>query len=188
MIPRPDDPSHPAPPQDARRRRLGLAGAVVVIVVAVVAATVFAWPESTSARNLIDDLVALQAEGDEAERATLRGRLIPPTPFAGRVRTTGWRPVAVRDGEVDGRAVLSVVWEKAGRRVVHSVLDGAPVGRPDGSGRTGRSGVLLYSLPGDLRNAVTWTEQGRTAVISGADISVGDLYDLAGGPARRGPA
>lgn len=184
MIPRPDDPNPPEP-DAGTRRRAGLAGALLVIAVAAVAATLFAWPEPTSARGIIDDVVAHQVAGDEAERGTLRGRSIPPTPFATRVRVTGWRPVAVRDGEVAGREVFSVVWEKAGRRVVHSVLSGPPVGRPDGSGRTGRSGVLLYSLEDELRNAVTWTEAGSTAVVSGADISVGDLYDLAGGPPRR---
>ena len=155
-----------------------------MIAAAVVAATLFAWPEPIGPRRIVDDVVALQAGIDQADRATLHGRTIPATAFAGRVAGAGWRPVALRDGRVDGRTVTSVVWEKAGRRVVHSVLSGPPVGRPDGSGRTGRAGMLLYSLPGELREVVTWTEGGATAVISGADIAAGDLYDLAGGPAR----
>ncbi|MEQ9093343.1 MAG: hypothetical protein RLN63_04500, partial [Miltoncostaeaceae bacterium] len=79
MIPRPDDPSHPGVPAGTDRRRAGLAGAVAVIVVAVVAATIFAWPEATGARGIIDDVVAHQVAGDEADRATLRGRSIEPT-------------------------------------------------------------------------------------------------------------
>lgn len=183
MISRKDDPiSTPAP---ERRARAGAVAGIVVTILALAAAVVFAWPEGVDARRVVDDVAAAQVTIDESRRATLRDRAVPDTPFSRRAEAVGWRPVAIHDLEVHGRAAVSVVWEKAGHRVVHSHLEGPPLGRPEGAGRTGRGGVLLYGLEGDLRSVVTWTEEGRTAVLSGADLSVGDLYDLAGGPAPR---
>ncbi|MFP5451925.1 MAG: hypothetical protein ACLGG9_09275 [Thermoleophilia bacterium] len=127
--------------------------------------------------------MAGQAEVDAPRRATLRDRAVPASAFSRRASAAGWRPVAIWDQEVHGRDAVSVVWEKAGHRVVQTELSGAPIGPPEGFGRTGRGGVLLYGAEGELRNVVTWTARGRTAVLSGADLSVGDLYDLAGGPA-----
>jgi hypothetical protein len=65
------------------------------------------------------------------------------------------------------------------------MLAGSPLGPPDGARRTGRRGILLYSVEVDGRTAVTWTEDGRTAVISSLGASRAELYDLAGGPPRR---
>ncbi len=183
MIPRRDDPI-PEPPVDERRRaRAGTLAGLAVIVVALVVAVAFAWPETADARHVVDDVVAEQALIDMPRRATLVQRAVPASPFSRRASGVGWRPVAIWDLTVDSRDAISVVWEKAGHRVVHTQLDGAPLERPSGSGRTGRGGVLLYGIESDLRNAVVWTENGRTAIVSGADLSLGDLYDLAGGPA-----
>lgn len=154
-------------------------------VVAAVVAVLFAWPEGVDDRRIVETTVERQQLVDRADRATLRGRPVPATRFAADAAAAGWEPVAIGDDEIHGRKAVWVVWEKAGHRVVHTTLEGTPVGRPEGSGRTGRRGVLLYGMPGDLRSAVTWTEDGRTAVISGADLSTGDLYDLAGGSGGR---
>lgn len=149
------------------------------------AAVLFAWPEGVDDRRVVDDVVALQAAVDEADRSTLRGRRVPPSGFARRAREAGWRPVAMHDQRAHGRAMTTVVWERGGRRAVHSVLSGRPLGRPEGSGRTGRRGMLLYGIDEDLRTVVTWTEDGATSVASAAELPLGDLYDLAGGAAAR---
>lgn len=185
MIPRRDDPTSPADPPHDRRARAGFVLALLITAVAAGAAVYFAWPEAVSARTVVDDVVAMQTGIDAPAPATLGDARHADGAFGRRVTAAGWRPVAAASGVVHGRRAESTVWEKSGRRVVYTRLSGVPVGRPDGSGRTGRSGTLLYSLPGDLRNAVTWADEGQTAVISGADVSIGDLYDLAGGPARR---
>jgi hypothetical protein len=185
VITRRDDPNEGAPTDERRRARAGAIAGACIIVVAIMAAVAFAWPEGVDARRIVDETVAAQAEVDAPRRATLRERAVPATAFSQRASAAGWRPVAIWDQEVHGRDAVAVVWEKAGHRVVHTQLSGAPVGPPEGFGRTGRAGVLLYGAEGELRNVVTWTEQERTAVLSGADLSVADLYDLAGGPAGR---
>jgi hypothetical protein len=169
-----------------RRARFGAIAGIGVTMVALLVALLFAWPGGEDARRVIDAAGIAQSEVDEPRRATLIDRAVPDTPFARRVGEMGWEPVAIWDQQVRGRETVSVVWEKAGHRVVHSSLGGDPVGRPEGSGRTGRGGVLLYGLPGELRTVVTWTEEGGTAVLSGADLPLGDLYDLAGGSAAPG--
>src|SRR5690606_20705465 len=125
--------------------------------------------------------VAAQERVDRPDRATLLHRKVPVSAFAARARTLGWEAVAIGETEIHGRDAVRVVWERAGRRGAHTVLSGRPVGRPEGSGRTGRGGVLLYGIQGDLRNVVTWAEEGHTAVLSGTALTLGDLYDLAGG-------
>lgn len=184
MISRRDDPSAGTPSDERGRARIGALAGICIVVVALIATVVFAWPEGVDARRLVDDTVAAQAEVDAPRRATLRDRAVPATPFSRRASSAGWRAVAIWDQEVHGRDAVSVVWEKAGHRVVHTQLSGEPLGAPEGFGRTGRAGVLLHGAEGELRNVVTWTEGDRPAVLSGADLSVDDLYDLAGGPAR----
>ena len=93
--------------------------------------------------------------------------------------------VGSREDRVDGRDAATAIWERAGRRVGQTVLAGSPLGPPGGARRTGRRGILLYSVDVDGRTAVTWTEDGRTAVISSLGVSRAELYDLAGGPPRR---
>ena len=77
---------------------------------------------------------------------------------------------------------MTAFWERAGRRVAHTIVSGDPVDAPAESRRTGRRGVLLQSFERDGRTAVIWTEGGRTAVISAIGISRAALYALAGGP------
>lgn len=150
---------------------------------AVAAAVVFGWPEGVDARRVVDDVARLQAEVDAPKAATLLGRAVPASEFAARAAAGGWRPVAIHDQRVHRRDLVTVVWERGGRRVVHSRLSGEPLERPDGSGRVGRAGVLLYGIEGDLRNVVSWTAGDATAVASAAELPLGELYDLAGGPA-----
>jgi hypothetical protein len=135
MISRRDDPSSGPPTDERRRARAGALAGTVIVLVALLAAVLFAWPEGVDARHLVTDTVAAQAEIDAPRRATLRERAVPATPFSRRASAAGWRPVAIWQQEVHGRGAVSVVWEKAGHRVVHTQLSGEPLGAPEGFGR-----------------------------------------------------
>ena len=156
-----------------------------MILCAIALAAWFAWPQGVDARRMVDNFAAEQARIDAPKRETLLHRAVPASAFSQRASAAGWRSVAIWDGRLHGRDWVAVVWEKAGHRVVYGELDGPPLAAPAGFGRTGREGVLLYGSEGDLRNVVTWTVGDRPAVLSGADLPLGDLYDLAGGAARR---
>ncbi|MFN0280426.1 MAG: hypothetical protein ACKVZ6_00470, partial [Kineosporiaceae bacterium] len=112
----------------------------------------------------------------------------PPAPgapdgFPRFATRAGWAPSGGREDAVEGRVATTAFWDRAGRRVAYTVVSGDPVDAPDDARRTGRRGVLLRSFEAAGRTAVTWTENGHTAVISAIGIPRAALYDLAGGPA-----
>jgi hypothetical protein len=186
-MPRPDDPgSGGGSASDAdRSSRIGLFAGLAVILVAIGVAVAFALPEGTDSARVVTEVVRLQALGEEGPPATLPDAGAEGVTFSRLAAGAGWRVVGSREDRVDGRDAATAIWERAGRRVGQTVLAGAPLGPPEGARRTGRRGILLYSLDVDGRTAVTWTEDGRTAVISSLGVSRAELYDLAGGPPRR---
>ena len=185
-MPRPDDPASgggPAPDAGASRR-IGLFAGLAVILVAIGVAVAFALPEGTDSTRAVTEIVRLQELGEEAPPATLPNAGAGGLTFSSLATAAGWVVVGSREDRVDGRDAATAIWERAGRRVGQTVLAGSPLGPPDGARRTGRRGILLYSVDVDGRTAVTWTEDGRTAVISSLGVSRAELYDLAGGPPR----
>ncbi len=143
----------------------------------------------------------LSRNGDEGRRVTAvvsaqageSEQPAPPVPpdaaprqgFDDYATAAGWAPIGARVDRVDDLEVTTVFWGLAGRRVAHTVLPGDPVPPPGGARRTGRRGVLLHSFDAGPRTAVTWTEDGRTSVISAIGVRRSELYDLAGGPPLR---
>jgi hypothetical protein len=183
-MPRPDDPpSAPASPAAApeRRRRIGLVAGIAVILVAIVMALVFGLSGNGDPGRTVTAVAA--AQDGEIQEPPPGGA--PDPGFGALALRAGWRPVGARSDEIDGRTITTVFWGRAGRRIAESVLPGDPVPAPTGSRRTGRRGLLLYSFDVGPRTAVTWTEDGRTTVISAIGVGRGRLYDLAGGPPRR---
>ena len=182
---RPDDPI-PAPAAiPDPRRRIGLVAGLAVIVVAIAVAVAFGLSRNGDEGRRVSAVVSAQA-GESVQPA-------PPAPpdaaqgpgFDDHATAAGWAPIGARVDRIDGVEVTTVFWGLAGRRVAHTVLPGNPVPPPDGARRTGRRGVLLHSFDAGPRTAVTWTEDGRTSVISAIGVRRSELYDLAGGPPRR---
>jgi hypothetical protein len=160
---------------------------VAVTLIAAVIAIVLALPGGVDATEVVADTIVAQGRGpDGPAPAALPDDGLPRASFSDFARQAGWLPLSARDDDVDGRQTQTIYWERAGRRIAYTLLPGDPVGAPAYDGRTGRRGVLLYSLNVGARNAVTWTEAttdgGRTAVVSAIGVPVRRLYDLAGGP------
>jgi hypothetical protein len=186
-MPRPDDPGSgdvPAPGADASSRIALLAG-LAVILVAIGVAVAVGLPEGADTARVVTEVVRLQELEEEGPPATLPDAGAEGVTFSRLAGAAGWIVVGSREDRVDGRDAATAFWERAGRRVGQTVLSGTPLGPPDGARRTGRRGILLYSVDVDGRTAVTWTEDGRTAVISSLGVSRAELYDLAGGPPHR---
>ena len=187
-MPATDDPGAsgaPPPPAAAaaeRASRTGFIAGVAITVAALVAAFAFGASRGDDAGRVASAVVALHDQGPT-------GAAPDPLPDAGVTpgfsdfaATAGWAPTGGRSDRVEGRSTVTAFWERAGRRVAHTIVAGDPVDAPPGARRTGRRGVLLQSFERDGRTAVTWTEGGRTAVISAIGISRAALYALAGGP------
>ncbi len=178
---RPDDP--PAAPVAIpdRRRRVGLVAGIAITLVAVAVAVAFGLSRDDDDGRLT--IAAVAAQEGEIEDPAPPGAATDPG-FAAIATAAGWAPIGARADALDGDRVTTVFWGRGGRRVAHTALpDEAPP--PDGARRTGRRGVLLHSFDVGPRTAVTWTEDGRTSVISSIGATRAELYDLAGGPPRR---
>jgi hypothetical protein len=180
---RPDDlPAAPVAIPD-RRRRIGLVAGLAIIAAAIGVAVAFGLSDDGEAGRLVTAVLAAQDEDVEEPAPAVPPDAAAAGGFRDAAAASGWAPVGARADTVDGVAVTTVFWGRAGRRVAHTVLPGeAPP--PGGARRTGRRGVLLYSFDSGPRTAVTWTERGRTSVISAIGVGRGRLYDLAGGPPR----
>ena len=181
-MPLPDDPVRPPTPE--RHSRAGLVAGLVVTAVAIALAVAFGFSRADDPGEVVLEVVALHDRGaDRAAPAPI------PDPgardgFADFAARAHWVPSGAREDRLEGRSISTVFWDRAGRRVAYSSVSGDPVGAPGDARRTGRRGVLLRSFDVGGRTAVTWNENGHTAVISAIGISRAALYNLAGGRAR----
>jgi hypothetical protein len=184
---RPDDPpAAPAPPvaAPASRRRTGLVAGIAITLVAIALAVAFGLADDADPGRLVTAVALAQGEGAEAPPPADPPQAAEGEGFGDFAAAAGWSPVGSRSDGVDGLGVTTVFWGAGARRVAHSVLAGAPADPPGDARRTGRRGVLLHSFEAGPRTVVTWTEDGRTSVISAVGVGRGELYDLAEGPPR----
>ena len=181
-----DDPSAPAPaptPDGGQETgRLGPLVGLAITLLAVGVAIAFGASRGDDSSRIVAEVAALH---DRAAQGDPPATPAEPAGFAHWVLRAGWTPTGAREDVLEGRDTATVFWERAGRRIAHTRISGAPVDVPDDPRRTGRRGVLLRSLDLDGRTVVAWTESGSTSVISAIGISRGSLYDLAAGPPLR---
>jgi len=184
---RPDDPGPARLAAAERRRRTGAAAGVAIVVVAIAIAVVFGLARGDDQGRLVLDAVALherEAAGPPPVPAPDASE--PRASFSRNATQAGWVPASAREDRLDGRTAVTVVWGRGGRRVAYTLISGAPLDPPEDARRTGRRGVLLHSFEVGTRTAVTWGQEGGTAVISAVGVSRAALYALAGGRPREG--
>jgi anti-sigma factor RsiW len=90
----------------------------------------------------------------------------------------GWRPVGLREDELDGREMRTVFYERGGKRIAYTIVAGDQLEWPDVD-PTVRDGVKLRPFDEEGREVVTWLRGGKTCVLSGDDVSTGTLLELA---------
>lgn len=169
-----------APPVE-RPSRIGLAAGVAVTLVAVVVAVAFGLARADDPGKIVLEVVALHDRGADAPAPAAIADPGVRDGFADFAARAHWVPSGARVDRVEGRAAATVFWDRAGRRIAYTAVSGSPVDAPGDARRTGRRGVLLRSFDAGGRTAVTWDENGHTAVISAIGISRAALYNLAGG-------
>jgi len=94
----------------------------------------------------------------------------------------GWKAVGTRTDEIDGRDTRTVFYEKDGKRIAYTVVDGDALSKPDDAEKATREGTELRSLTtSDDRTVVTWERNGQTCVLSvvKGDVSRDELLELA---------
>ena len=91
-------------------------------------------------------------------------------PFPNLAARLGWEPVGRRDDVVDGRAVETVTYARAGRRLAYSVVDGPALPAPPGGVRVAARGAAATAFEAAGRTAVLATRDGRSVVVSAAGV------------------
>jgi anti-sigma factor RsiW len=134
-----------------RRRRLWVRRWLPIGFLATAAATVALLVGFAAGGPGVEDVAAVSLRPATAVAAggeKLDGLRFPHAP--------GWRAVGARNDSVDGRAVRTVFYERAGARVGYTIVSGPPL---DGASRrwlrsSGRAGFV-------------WVRGGHTCVVSG---------------------
>lgn len=192
--PAPGAPATPAaagPPREPHSRAGAAVGLAITLLAAGIAVA-FGMARGDHPGRIVREVVEVHdRRAETTPPSALPGADPAATMFARRALGTHWVPIGSRLDRVEGRRTATVFWQRRGRRIAYTRVDGDPVSPPPDSRRTGRRGTLLFSFEADGRTAVTWDDGGHTAVISAVGVSRELLYRLAGGwprPVRRAPS
>jgi len=96
----------------------------------------------------------------------------------------GWQADGTRTDTLQERETRTVFYRLSGQDLAYTIVAGDALGVPDGAKRSVRDGVVLHSFNDGGRTAVTWTRDGRTCVLSGTDVPVATLLELAAWKAK----
>jgi hypothetical protein len=88
--------------------------------------------------------------------------------------------VGTRTDEIGGRDTRTVFYEKAGRRIGYTVVDGDALDQPGDATKATREGSDLWSKRYDGRDVVTWRRKDHTCVLSATGVPRDELLELAG--------
>src|SRR4051794_27178628 len=100
----------------------------------------------------------------------------------------GWKPVGTRTDEIGGRKTRTVFYEKNGKRIAYTIVDGGTLSVPGDAANADREGTELWSFDAEGRTVVTWERGGHTCVLSAIqpEVQTSELLDLAGWKGKGG--
>jgi hypothetical protein len=166
------------------RRRLAIAGAMAGAVAAAALAAVLIVPSGGTSPTVVE--AARLADGPatgqvavDSENAKLLAANVEGVPFPNWSGEFGWREAGGRSDRLGGRTARTVFYEHGGRRVAYTIVSGNGIRAPADSKPATSNGVHLHSLSDDGRRVVTWWRDGRTCVLSSADVGDRELIKLA---------
>lgn len=166
------------------RRRLWVGGAIAGAVAAAALVAVLIAPSGGSNPTVVE--AARLADGSPTaevavnpENQRLLASNVEGVPFPNWSGEFGWREEGARTDRLQGRTTRTVFYEKDGRRVAYTIVAGRGIPAPDGSRPATSNGVRLHTLGDRGRRVVTWWRDGRTCVLSSADVGDRELIKLA---------
>lgn len=176
-----------------RRRRVVAIGAITTGVLAIALVLVLSLPGDIPGEPTIVD----------ASELTLRPATLPapePSPGAPSLlkrteqagpahpnweQTLGWRATGARTDVLQDRRVVTVFYEQDGQRIGYAIVLGPHLPPPAATTDQVVGGVRLRSFLVKDRPVVTWVRGGYTCILSGRNVDVQVLLDLAGsGPGK----
>lgn len=169
----------------ARRRRWALAGALASAVAAVSLALVLALPGDLPGGPSIVQAAGLSrlaptappppADPSDPRRLAIR---LDGVYFPNWSRL-GWRAIGSRTDVVAGRRIVTVFYARGKRVVGYQVVAGGSLPTPVANHRTRSRGNDYRSFQARGQTIVTWTEHGRTCIVSGRGVRPNVLRRLA---------
>jgi hypothetical protein len=167
-----------------RRRRLAIGGALAGAVAAVALVAVLIVPSDGGNPTVVEaarlsDYPATSSLAVDASNEKLLAANVEGVPFPNWRGEFGWRQAGTRSDGLEGRSARTVFYEHGGRRVAYTIVSGEGIPAPGGSRPATRNGVNLHSLSDGGRRVVTWWRDGRTCVLSSADVGDHELIKLA---------
>jgi hypothetical protein len=93
----------------------------------------------------------------------------------------GWRATGARTDRIDGRVMTTVFYAKGSGRIAYTIVSGRPLAPGASPVRTltlARTELATFKSDGG-QHIVTWTRRGHTCVLSGRDVPVKALLELA---------
>jgi anti-sigma factor RsiW len=94
----------------------------------------------------------------------------------------GWKPVGTRTDTIGGRHTRTVFYEKDGKRIAYTIVDGGALSVPGDAATATREGTDLSTFQSEGRTIVTWKRNGHTCVLSAIqpEVPTDQLLELAG--------
>jgi hypothetical protein len=168
----------------ARRPRLRIAGALAGAFAAAALVAVLILPSGGESPTVVQAARLSQyPAGGRVDVDSSDGRLLAANvegvPFPNWSREFGWREAGARSDALQGRPTRTVFYEQGGKRVAYTIVSGEGIPAPAGSRPATRNGVHLHALTDGGRRVVTWWRDGRTCVLSSADVGDRQLIKLA---------
>jgi anti-sigma factor RsiW len=155
-----------------------VAGAVAVALAAVVLVGGGPGVEDVAAASVREPTAQVASVPADSK---LLDEQIGDVTFPNYAAKFGWEAVGTRTDEIDGRDTRTVFYEKDGKRIAYTVVDGEALDKPGDAEKAVREGVDLRSLTTDNRTVVTWERNGQTCVLSApeGEVSRDELLELA---------
>ena len=171
-------------PDRGRRARFAIAGALATAAAALVLALALpsgspAGPSLSQAATLSALPATAAAPGNYDGTDSLLNIAIGGVRFPEWANAFGWKASGVRTDEIDGRQATTVFYDKAGRRIGYTIVDGDALDVPGGATPAQRNGLELHTLTADGRTVVTWERMGHTCILSGDGVAAARMIELA---------
>jgi hypothetical protein len=169
----------------ARRRQLGLVGGLVGGLAVVALALVLALPGGSPGGPTVVQAAGLSALPPTAA-APQRSDHSPLVSAAEDGVTYpywgddfAWETSGVRRDRLDGRTAATVFYDKAGQRIGYTIVSGSALAWPAGARTTVVHGVTLRAFTDRDRTVVTWLRSGHTCVLTGTNVPLPVMLNLA---------
>jgi hypothetical protein len=163
----------PGEARPSRQRRLAFgAGLAVAAAVAIVLALTLpggpGGPSLAEAAGLGTLPATARAPAPAREQPKLLDAAMDGIPFPNWLEKFGWKATGARKDSIGGRHATTVFYEKNGKRIGYTIVDGDPLDVPEHAGHARREGIDLRVFDVNGRPVVTWERGGKTCILTGA--------------------